>query len=574
MNKNTISKIMFTAAAALALAACCKEKGLENIPVELRLTSSLYTQLNEGGAVHMWVDDASTGEPLYSNTVLTAGSDGALRGGPMYFPSSGNSADIFAIHGNFGTADLTNFWGTEQTHTVAQDQRASSGGYAQSDLVFAKSTNVGPAGNPTTVPLTFTRLLSKVEVVLVDDVDSYNVSKIEILNTRLEATYTPSKTDGFSLSASGTTGENPIETDVFTTTVADAEGADEGKKALNEAVIVPQTLKKDTDFIRVTTTDGEKPVYKLPADKTFESGKKYRFTIKVNLDRSLEVTAETSGWTDFDSTIGEAENPITLPAGDKSVTQAAVGDYYMADGSILDRGNTLTQELASKIIGIVFYVGQHESDNSDYSDTGIGQAECHGYVVALTDANNDLSDRVLWVRGPDGLYNLVVGDPTSDEVWNGYYYSPKFHEYVNAHSYDSWEMKHFQAANACESYGNRTVDRDGNPTDAYEWQKPLVAPENSSGWFLPANGQLKYLYVNREFISPLIDNVKNKLPEDCSYKGYVKWFNSAIDFEDYYWSCSENPLNRNSAWIMNFNEGELLPFRKEIKSYVRAVLAF
>lgn len=135
-------------------------------------------------------------------------------------------------------------------------------------------------------------------------------------------------------------------------------------------------------------------------------------------------------------------------------------------------------------------------------------------------------------------------------------------------------MTHFPAAFACETYGNRMFDQDGNSTTAYDWQKPLAAPENSSGWFLPANGQLKYLYDNREHISPLIDKVKNSLPEDCSYKGYVKWFNSAIDYDAHYWSCSENPLNRNSGWRMNFNEGELSTYRKMGLSHVRAVLAF
>ena len=134
---------MLFAAAVLTLAACTGDELLDkpNAPgaqVELRLTSGLEvqtraahgldTQVKEGEAVHVWVDDAATDEPLYSSNTLTAGSDGTLTGGEtMYFPATGNNASIYAIHGNFAeNTDYTNFWGAEQTHTVMQDQRASS----------------------------------------------------------------------------------------------------------------------------------------------------------------------------------------------------------------------------------------------------------------------------------------------------------------------------------------------------------------------------------------------------------------------------------------------------------------
>ena len=273
---------MLFAAATLTLAACSKEEN-PNAPdaqVELRLTSALEvqsraahgfdTQLKEGEAVHVWVDDATTGKSLYSNNTLTAGSDGALTGGEtMYFPATCNSASIYAIHGNFGNTDMADFWGKEQTHTVAQDQRSTGDGYAQSDLVYYKLSNVSRNGNPTTVGLTFKHLLSKVEVVLVQGAGKPIISKAEILNTRLNATFTPGKTDEtVTVTASGTKGENPIE-------------IDNDLSDVNEAVIVPQTLKAGTEFIRITTPDGDKLVYSLPADKTFKPGEKYRFTITV-----------------------------------------------------------------------------------------------------------------------------------------------------------------------------------------------------------------------------------------------------------------------------------------------------
>ena len=533
---------MLFAAAALTLAACSKEEIPDNpgAQVELRLTSGLEvqtrgahgldTQVKEGEAVHVWVDDATTGKSLYSNNTLTAGNDGALTGGEtMYFPATGNNASIYAIHGNFGNTDMADFWGKEQTHAVMQDQRSDGRGYAQSDLVYCKLSNVSRNGNPTTVGLTFEHLLSKVEVVLVQGAGKPTISKAEILNTRLNATFTPDKTDGtVTVTASGTSGENPIE-------------IDNDLSDVNEAVIVPQTLKKGTEFIRITTPDGDKLVYSLPADKTFKPGEKYRFTI----------TAQTSGV--------------------KPVDEAAVGDYLMKDGTVLGQESTLTPELASQVVGIVFYVGQHEIDFSDYSKTGIGQEKCHGYAVALTNVHNGENDRLCWEKGPNGEYDIRVGTSASYNGWHGYSNQQKFHEFVKNNA--GWEMKHFPAALACETYGNRTVDQNGNSTAAYEWQEPLAAPTNTSGWFLPACGQIYEIFGRRTPLENSINNVKDSLPNDCSYKNYIKGLKGSKNF----WSSTEDNNATNKAWFMTYSEeGSIRDAEnKSSTSYdVRAVLAF
>lgn len=543
---------MLFAAAVLILAACSKEEIPDNpgAQVELRLTSGLEvqtrgahgldTQVKEGEAVHVWVDDATTGKSLYSNNTLTAGSKGALTGGEtMYFPTTCNSANIYAIHGNFAeNTDYTNFWGAEQTHTVMQDQRSNGRGYAQSDLVYCKLSNVSRNGNPTTVGLTFKHLLSKVEVVLVQGAGKPTISKAEILNTRLNATFTPDKTDEtVTVTASGTTGDNPIEID------ADLDGT-----TLNEAVIVPQTLKKGTEFIRITTPDGDKLVYSLPAGKTFESGKKYRFTITV-----------------------EKGNLIV-----KTVENAAAGDYLLSDGSVLDKGSILTHKAASQVVGIVFHVGHHGSDGSDYTDTGIGQKKCHGYAVSLTFANNGDHDKLAWEKGPNGEYDRDVGASNSRYDWNGYSNQQKFHEFIRNNS--GWEMKHFPAAFACETYGKRTVDQNGNPTNAYDWQKPLAAPSNTSGWFMPSLRQLCDLF-DCSFLTESMRAVKNSLPDDCGYKDYIGW----LEAKDYWdsWSSTEgglesrNPkLATHADYRYSISQAYIASSQKAQENYVRAVLAF
>lgn len=305
------------AAAALMLAACSND-GLPgddpNAPVEIRLTGGLEVQtrtshnldmqLKAGEQVHVWVDDAGNvaNKELYKDRELTAGDKGALTGETMYFPQTGNAVDIYALHGNFG-ADTdwaeSGFWGESITHKVEQNQKTgqSADGYAKSDLVYAKSTDV--ARTKEAINLQFSHLLSKIEVVLVKGAGSPEIKKVEILNTKLKAVFTPNKENSFSVKAEGDIDEsgNPIEIDIDQTDAKTAANtdSDEGKE-LNEAVIVPQELTQNTPFIRVTTAEGGELIYRLPESKTFDPAKKYRFTVTANLTELKVVSAKITDW--------------------------------------------------------------------------------------------------------------------------------------------------------------------------------------------------------------------------------------------------------------------------------------
>lgn len=275
----------------------------------------------------------------------------------------------------------------------------------------------------------------------------------------------------------------------------------------------------------------------------------------------------------------------TANEGEYSLDKAAPGDFYCSkESNGTNTGYVLPQEAVAvleqhRCIGIVFYVGQHKTDQSNYSqpltDDGptIPDGKVHGYVVALTDVHDGSSDRLRWEYGPGDVYNEVVDASTSTSDWQGYSNSLKFHEFVNKNENKEagWEMKHFPAALACETYGNRTTDRDGNPADGkYDWQKPLAAPKNTSGWFLPSCGQLRYLYQNRSVLSARMTDVKNSTPTDCGYKEYIKWFSTSL----YYWSSTERSGYSYRAWLVYFGNGYTDNLYKSSTRAVRAVLAF
>ena len=303
------------------------------------------------------------------------------------------------------------------------------------------------------------------------------------------------------------------------------------------------------------------------------------------------VTNTTTGTTickaTFDADNDNAWHPFLITY---KTSDLKFGDYYYSDGTWSDGGlrvkfvggNEIVwadpipkPENGKTVIGIVFYVGHHETDLSDYSTTGIGQKSCHGYVVALTDVHNDYSLDEMWPEllpwgcGPNGNINFRIGTDSNKGWWNGYNDLCKIHEYVRNNK--GWEMKHFPAFLACETYGNRTVDKDGNPTNDYNWQHPLAAPNSTSGWFLPSCGQLQYLYQKSLFLSARIDLIKDNTPDGSSYKEHIKWF--SVDFG--YNSSTEYQDDQRCHWYVGFNDGFCYHFSyKEAPGRVRAVLAF
>ena len=261
-----------------------------------------------------------------------------------------------------------------------------------------------------------------------------------------------------------------------------------------------------------------------------------------------------------------------------------LGDYYYSDGTWSDGGLRKTdrygrlvewaeptpQPLSGKtVIGIVFYGGHHKNDHSDYSKSGIGQEKCHGYAVALTDVHNDREDCLRW-EWKDGIYDRHAGThSTGGTDWGGYSNQQKIHEFVENNI--GWEMKHFPAALACETYGNRTTDQNSNPiTDGrYDWQKPFAAPDGTSGWFLPSHDQLRELWYHRDFLSVRI-NIVRENTDDSVLREHIRWLTEV----DVYWSSNESNSFLGSVQVLVFSNGRALYCLKNDTEGVRAVLAF
>lgn len=249
-------------------------------------------------------------------------------------------------------------------------------------------------------------------------------------------------------------------------------------------------------------------------------------------------------WIDDSSSDSDVTMPVP-PLGDKTFEKASVGDYYMSDGTFVDKSATLSYRQEMGCIGIVFYLGQHENDGSDYSDTGIGQAKCHGYIVALRDAKN----RCIWgVGGTEiGCIPTDVNGNKQDNYsnpdidWNGY----------------AWTQKIIAAAGGKDNL-NATEDA-GFPATYYsvvDYQNKVATPDSTSGWFVPAIGQMSNIFQNKDSLF-----ADKKLAQGISEFGQ-------------YWSSSEF-LNYSDYALSMADFGYPMPEMKTLNhGFVRPILAF
>ena len=268
-----------------------------------------------------------------------------------------------------------------------------------------------------------------------------------------------------------------------------------------------------------------------------------------------------------------------------------MGDYLYSDGTTSDGGlrklypdgtvETATEAVAPEagktVIGIVFHAGRHATDASDYTKPlNAGgptlAGEVRGYAVAITDAclYDVWNGGVLWATKPNDKsdFDFVIDVSDNLDDWNGYANCQVMHDYVTAHAGEDWEMRHFQAAWSCETYGNRTLDYEGNPTSDYEWQAPLRAPAGTSGWFLPSCGQLWYMMPYQDYLNSRFMAAKEVSAAEL--QEYVKEF-----FSQSYWSSTKDGDFGAQATVVNFEDRDRYGTTRNNKYLVsRAVIVF
>lgn len=226
------------------------------------------------------------------------------------------------------------------------------------------------------------------------------------------------------------------------------------------------------------------------------------------------------------------------------------GDYYFSDGtwgSSLEEGKTC--------LGIVYKVGKHDNDNSDYlayrtDAKDIESYDVVGYVVALEDAS---STYMNWCQTSKTLGLTAVKEEQAKNLYDGY-------ACYNTALHHADYKDNFYAINAIVNY-----------------QPNIATPSSCSGWYLPAAGQL--LDIFSRWYHPVTD-AEGKI---TSYTRNNITGLTPFTETYYYWSSTPGSSSSSgkNIWTVNFSTnstGGTITSRSKSgntvvnQCYVRAVL--
>lgn len=319
-----------------------------------------------------------------------------------------------------------------------------------------------------------------------------------------------------------------------------------------EALAIPQKISADNRLFKIEI-DGYSPFYyTVPAEGIeWKAGTEHTYYITIEGSK-LSVTASSSiGWKDGASGSGS----VTLPIGNKTAEEAAIGDFYMSDGTLVGKGATLTPEQKAACIGIVF---QTDPDRIGKAEKDAGYT--HGLVMAVKNA----ASHVTW--GPRGTETKLTDCMSWDACKN-----------------DISGLGNCRIIKALNNWSNYPAFK-----AAEDYKTVCSAPANTTGWYLPAAGQLYDMLVN-------LGKLPTTEPDNSLYSYY--WsvqaqtvagnlnncMNSVTDKDNfelvqYFWSSSEYTYNIARYWALPSNNSVKCDFQTKDVSYdfykVRAVLAF
>ena len=150
------------------------------------------TQFEQDEIVWLWaIKDNTTNEHITAWQLKADGYGGFssfTAGTTKYWPSDGSKLNVYALHGNFKTDQIsensTPWSSLSLTHTVKTDQTLDNN-KRLSDLLYSQTSSVAP--NTGSVQLTFNHLLAKITVKL-DLTNSKGINEGELANAEVKLT--------------------------------------------------------------------------------------------------------------------------------------------------------------------------------------------------------------------------------------------------------------------------------------------------------------------------------------------------------------------------------------------------
>lgn len=512
--------------------------------------------------------EAIAGDAPAAVKTYTAAADGRLSAtDPLWWSSTDEQKTLRAWYcgdgssaaGGANAATVPTAWST------ASDQSGAEG-YPASELLFAPA--VTATFGSAAVPLRFYHQTAKV-VVYIKNAE-YVTDAAQIRSVRIGV-------ENLALSGSYEAPDAGATAGVWTPVAADAgiiprrlTTVPAGYVAAYEALVIPQSMDSKR-LVAVETAAGT--MYYTPAagDAQLGAGKVHTYIITVRADR-LDVEVVRGGeWNDGGSEGVESKELKIV----YSAAELKLGDYYYSDGTTSDGGlrgiyvdGSLRMaavkpapEANKTVIGIVFQTDLArigDAEKKALKEKGVDMPR--GLVMALKNASN------LTPWGPadcdEELPNCVSKEDAKKDIY-GYGHSELIRQIYG--SFDN-------------NFAFKYAD---------DYNKTCPAPETTTGWYLPASGQLYDMLHN---LGGLADwDAATDDDNDFSWgnQGDVpaalnKWMEAVAptaknDFssDDSFWSSSEYSDGYARCWRIRSNGKVDCYWNHKGGGYaVRPVLAF
>lgn len=250
-----------------------------------------------------------------------------------------------------------------------------------------------------------------------------------------------------------------------------------------------------------------------------------------------------------------------------------IGDYFMADGSLVGKDQTLSDNDKKNCIGIVF-----QTDPNRISSMEKEKGWKHGYVMAL---KNALDGTCTWSdnsKDETDITNTVIQNPS------------QIYADIEGYKNNQYIIRTYGVSN-----GEENILLNNTPYQAFYHAAMFGRTESTisdaapvgitSGWYLPSPGQWWDILENLAGLESLKDY--KELPnigKTISIEGGVETIqtnlqekmNKVSDFEEIKgsWTSSENGSPK--APIISFKNGflEIINLNKGSQSSVRCILSF
>ncbi|MBC5614551.1 SUMF1/EgtB/PvdO family nonheme iron enzyme [Bacteroides hominis] len=285
---------------------------------------------------------------------VTDASTGALSGGPVYYPQSGN-VDFVAYypHGTVSTGAAAGTVNTtDYTYNISLVGQTDAATQNTLDVLYARKANIAKSG--TAVNLAFGHVLSKVTLNVkagegIAQADIQNLAASAVVFGGMPVTATLALQDG-RLTAGAVGSFNPVK----------AATATAAYDATFTALVVPQNGTAGRTM--VFTVGGKTYTGPIPDTDAFRAGKHYIYPVTVSRTGVIVGTPDISPWDKNDRGTGD----VTEIGADIEWAKIPAGTFLM--GSPMGEPERKENETQHEVtLTKDFYMSKYEITNAQYA---------------------------------------------------------------------------------------------------------------------------------------------------------------------------------------------------------------